>query len=123
MFSRSSALPAVLIIVLLSLSAGIRWTALSIGGSILPERAFTYRPVQVEEDGYVSSRRCKGCHPLQYATWYGSYHRTMTQLATPDAVRANFDGVSVSGVQEHAMSLERRGHELWAEFDDPDWNG
>src|SRR5436309_589006 len=123
MFPRGSALPTVQILVLLSLAAGLRFTAVRAGAPVVPERATTDRPVQVESDGYVSSRRCRACHPSQYATWYGSYHRTMTQLATPEAVRANFDGVSVSGVQPHAMSLARRGHELWAEFDDPDWNG
>ena len=108
---------------LLALSAGIGGAVRRARESATPERAVTYRPMQVEEDGYVSSRRCKACHPSQYASWYGSYHRTMTQVATPDAVRADFDGVTVSGVQDHPMSLERRGREFWAEFDDPDWNG
>ena len=108
---------------LLALSAGIGGAVRSARESATPERAVTYRPLQVEEDGYVSSRRCRACHPSQYASWYGSYHRTMTQLAAPDAVRASFDRVTVSGVQDRPMSLERRGRELWAEFDDPDWNG
>ena len=116
-------MPTVLIVALLTLSVAIRWTALSVRAPVLPEQEITYRPVQVEEDGYVSSRTCKACHPSQYGTWFGSYHRTMTQLATPGAVRANFDGVQVSGVQEKSMLLERRGQELWAEFDDMDWNG
>lgn len=85
--------------------------------------AATYRPVQVREEGYVSSDTCRACHPSQYATWHASYHRTMTQLASPDAIRANFAGVTVTGVQERAMQLERHGDEFWAEFDDPDWKG
>jgi formate-dependent nitrite reductase cytochrome c552 subunit len=112
-----------LIVTLLTLLAAIRWVAISVREPVLPEREITYRPVQVEEDGYVSSRTCKACHPSQYETWYGSYHRTMTQLATPGTVRANFDGVHVTGPQDTSVFLERRGNDLWAEFDDPDRHG
>lgn len=112
-----------LIVTLVTLLAAIRWAAISVGEPVLPEREITYRPVQVEEDGYVSSRTCKACHPSQYETWHGSYHRTMTQLATPSTVLANFDGVQVTGGQHKSVSLERRGDALWAEFDDPDSSG
>ena len=61
------------------------------------------------------------CHPSEYETWHGSYHRTMTQVATPDTVRADFDGVRVDAVHGSPMELERRGDELWAELDDPGW--
>ena len=83
----------------------------------------TYRPVQVAADGYVSSRTCRSCHPSQYATWSGSFHRTMTQLASPESVVADFNGVTVPGIQPHPIALERRGRSFWAEFDDPDWRG
>ncbi len=42
--------------------------------------------------GYAGSDACRACHPKEHATWYASYHRTMTQAATPDTVRARFDG-------------------------------
>ena len=41
---------------------------------------------------YTSSKACKSCHPSQYATWYRSYHRTMTQPASETAILAPFDG-------------------------------
>ena len=28
----------------------------------------TDRPIEVQEDGYVSSRTCKACHPDEYAS-------------------------------------------------------
>src|SRR4051794_19635534 len=118
-----SALPVVMLVVLLSLAAGVASTTVALRQTDSVERTIAGRPVQIEEDGYVSSRTCRACHPSQYASWHRSYHRTMTQVATPDAARADFDGVSVAGVQEHAMLLARRGRELWAEFDDPDWTG
>jgi hypothetical protein len=75
------------------------------------------------EGDYVSSLECRGCHPQQYRTWRDSYHRTMTQLATPDAVLGDFDGVELSwlppaqtkgGVRnlEH-YRLSQRGDEFW----------
>ena len=81
------------------------------------------RPVQRKGDGYVSSDTCQSCHPSEYETWYGSFHRTMTQIATPETARADFDGVYVANVHGDAMRLERDGNALWAEFDDPGWEG
>jgi hypothetical protein len=49
-------------------------------------------PIARRTDGYVSSDACQACHPREHATWHRSYHRRMTQIATPDAVRAAFDG-------------------------------
>ena len=90
---------------------------------VLPEAAVEDRPIEVPADGYVSSETCRACHPSQYATWHGSFHRTMTQVATPATVRADFDGVVVDAVPGRPMRLERRGDEFWAEFDDPGWEG
>jgi predicted CXXCH cytochrome family protein len=43
-------------------------------------------------EGFVGSGACKACHPGAYATWHGSFHRTMTQRAEPGAVIGAFDG-------------------------------
>lgn len=37
---------------------------------------------------HASSSACQSCHPEAYATWAATYHRTMTQRATPDTVLA-----------------------------------
>ena len=89
----------------------------------LPEQAVTTRPNQVAEDGFTSSTACRACHPDQYATWKASYHRTMTQVAAPGAVRADFDGVTVADVHGRPMSLAIRDGRYQATFDDPDWDG
>ena len=88
-----------------------------------PEAAVENRPIAVTEDGYVSSETCRACHPSQYQTWHGSFHRTMTQVATPESVRADYDGVVVDAGPGRPMRLERRGDEFWAEFDDPRLGG
>ncbi len=95
------------------------------GDRPVPESEVDNRPVEVQVagDGYVTSETCRSCHPVQYDTWYDSFHRTMTQVATPDTVRADFDGVRVEQTHGRAMVLERDGDEFWAEFDDPGWEG
>ena len=65
------------------------------------------RPIEISEDGFVSSRNCRSCHLRQYETWHASYHRTMTQLATPETVIGEFDG----------RFLERDGYEFGVQRD------
>jgi len=101
----------------------VDWALLRVRASAVPEAQVGNRPIQVATDGYSSSQTCKACHPSQYAAWYGSYHRTMTQVATPETVVADFDNVRVTDVNARPMLLERRGRELWADFDEPDWDG
>jgi hypothetical protein len=88
-----------------------------------PEHSVENRPIQVRDNGYVSSQTCKACHPDQYNSWHDSYHRTMTQVATPATAQADFKDVIVSDVHGRPMRLSERGNELWAEFDDPDAPG
>ncbi len=100
-------------------------TALGIAGvptreSNLQESRASGRPVQVHEDGFVSSETCKACHPSQYASWHASYHRSMTQVATPRTALADFRSQTIDAVQGKPMVLNQRGQQLWAEFDDPD---
>jgi predicted CXXCH cytochrome family protein len=77
-------------------------------------------PRQGRPGGYVSSDVCKSCHPNQYTSWHDSFHRTMTQYASPAGVRGNFDHATIryEGEDYH---FERRGDEFWVEMVDPDW--
>lgn len=70
--------------------------------------------------GYVSSDTCRSCHPDQYTSWHQSFHRTMTQVATPASVRGNFEKV-VLRLRDETFQLERRSDEYWVEMMDPDW--
>ena len=80
------------------------------------------RPIEVRNDGYVSSNACRSCHPSNYGSWHASYHRTMTQIATPEAILSDFDGVVLNS-GPHEYHLRRRGDEFWVETDDPNWTG
>ena len=110
----------VLVAALLASAAVAGYLTVASRETVVAEQHVTYRPIQVEADGYVSSQTCRSCHPSQYDAWYDSYHRTMTQVATEDTVRADFDGVRTPDVPGGSMRLERRGGQFWAEFDDPD---
>ncbi len=66
---------------------------------------------------FTTSADCESCHPDQHASWHASYHRTMTQLASPEAVVAPFDGIKLSDYRQTA-ELEQRGDEFWVRMID-----
>jgi hypothetical protein len=109
------------IVTLLGLVIGASLYAAALRQTSVPAHELASRPVSVTDDGFTSSQTCHACHPSQYDTWRTSFHRTMTQVASPETVRSDFNNTMVPAVHGRAMQLERRGRELWAEFDDPDW--
>jgi FKBP-type peptidyl-prolyl cis-trans isomerase 2 len=105
---------------------------LLVGGGILCAYGFAFidgeqrslpleaqnRPVEEisPETEHVGSKTCRSCHPHNYATWHASYHRTMTQVATPEIVVAPFAGeVLRSG--NATFKLERASDALWVEVE------
>ena len=85
-----------------------------------PERVdeanVTDRPIAVKEREYVSSKACQACHPEQYRTWHRSYHRTMTQAATPQTVLGRFDGEAITVLGNKCRPV-REGDEFFIELD------
>jgi hypothetical protein len=73
------------------------------------------RPIEVAADGYISSDNCRSCHPSEYNSWYGSYHRTMTQPATLDTVKGDFEKVELE-LDGNRYLLRRVGDEYWVEM-------
>jgi len=75
-------------------------------------------PDQLPTDGYVTSESCSECHRQQFHSWHASYHRTMTQRATPEAVFGDFaaDPVEVEGV---TYEFSRRGDQFWVKITRP----
>lgn len=71
-----------------------------------------YRPIEFPDRGYTGSDACLECHPGNHASWFASYHRTMTQVARPDVVLGNF----------HDVKLSENGKQYrLTEFDDVCW--
>jgi len=109
----------------LIIGAAVVWIAVSGWSSInprntwLPEEQITNRPIQVPDEGYVTSTTCRSCHPSQYATWDASFHQSMTQVVTPETMLGRFPAeISFRG---QTYNLTRRGNEFWLDFPDPDW--
>jgi len=70
------------------------------------------RPIQSGIPGYATSSACRACHVENYTSWHGSFHRTMTQVATPTSLPDDmskldltFDGREYKG--------ERRGDKFF----------
>ena len=78
----------------------------------LTKVAFERRPHEVLDDGYVSSKACLECHPDQHASWHASYHRTMTQVASPETVIGRFDG-SEARADAVRAEFNREGDTFW----------
>src|SRR5687767_13601317 len=93
-----------------------RWTVIALGSMAVLVPAATGEKARVPTEGrpggYVSSKACRDCHEEQHQTWHASYHRTMTQYATPKTVIGRFDGVRLP-VKGGELRLDRRGDSFW----------
>lgn len=77
-------------------------------------------PRQVTTGGFVSSTACRECHREQFDSWHGSFHRTMTQKATPETVVAPFDRVRLAS-RGREYNFSRKGEKFFVTMADPDW--
>ena len=84
------------------------------------QRIASTAPRTGRDGGYVSSDRCQACHPGQYASWHRSFHRTMTQYASPESVVGPFENVPLNAAGE-SYRLEREGDQFFVDMIDPDW--
>ena len=94
--------------------AGVMVCAAAQTDTTPPDEA-TNRPREVLSDGYVGSNTCRSCHPGQHTTWSNSYHRTMTQTATPESVFGKFENVSLVDGKVEAV-LQREGDQFLVDF-------
>jgi nitrate/TMAO reductase-like tetraheme cytochrome c subunit len=96
--------------------AGMRWERAQAKSE--RDEAQAHRPIAVQEDGYVSSNACRSCHAREYESWASSYHRTMTQVASPESVLGDFRKQRVS--DQPIYTVERDGDRfLFGMADDP----
>ena len=102
------------------LFAATRWSAWRERKGFERAQFYASVPREGRPGGYVSSDKCQSCHPDHYSSWHRSYHRTMTQYATPEAVKGKFEGQTLE-LEGQSYRFERRGDEFWVELLDPDW--
>ncbi len=86
-------------------------SALLLGLSVLGWQAYAtvtaaHEPATAR---HVGSTACKECHEDRHASWFRTYHRTMTQQATADAVTGQFDGQVLSAFGGTVRPVERDG--------------
>jgi hypothetical protein len=71
------------------------------------------RPTRLLDEGYVGSEACRACHVKNHESWSASYHSRMTQVASPGAVLAPFEG-RTSTLDGVAWELSRAGERFFA---------
>lgn len=69
--------------------------------------------------GYVGSDACRACHPKEHASFARTFHRTMSQRASPATVRARLSGEPLED-RGRVARLFTRDRSVWAELPDPD---
>lgn len=89
-------------------SAAVAAEAPGVDPALLPRRGGV--------PGYVGSDTCRACHEDQYASWHRTYHRTMTQWPTPEAVKADFNDVVLTNAGVR-FTLRRRGDEFFVHME------
>jgi 5-methylcytosine-specific restriction endonuclease McrA len=59
---------------------------------LLQRRAELLVAAPMDDRQWTGSAACESCHSDRHASWYRTYHRTMTQEAGPQSVLRQFDG-------------------------------
>lgn len=77
-------------------------------------------PSRTLDGGYVTSDTCRACHPGPYESWHDSFHRTMTQAASPQAIVGDFEDVTLES-RGQTTHLSHRGDEYLVDMPDPAW--
>lgn len=64
----------------------------------------------------VSPATCAECHPGEHESWHRTFHRSMTREATPENVKARFDGTPVVHANVTGR-MKREGDRYALEYD------
>ena len=79
----------------------------------------TTLPYRRADNEYAGSTSCKECHTDEHKSWHKSYHRSMTQIMSPESVKAAFNGQSLSFEGER-FTMHKRGEEYWTTIESID---
>ncbi|MEO1998093.1 MAG: multiheme c-type cytochrome, partial [Planctomycetaceae bacterium] len=113
----------ILILCMATAAVGIWWNRLPELESfprVSPTDPGPYPPAFPDEE-YVSSTACLECHADQHASWHKTYHRSMTQVVTPDTMLAPFADTKLHS-RGRSYHLTRDGTTFWVDLVDPEWD-
>jgi hypothetical protein len=77
-------------------------------------------PFNVQKNGFVSSAACRECHAKEFESWHGTFHRTMTQVASAESVLAPFENIRLAS-RGTEFYLSREGDKFFVTGPDPDF--
>lgn len=103
--------PLMILLLFATLLASVCW-------GLQSARQSVQNPPARDRDGFVGSNSCLSCHADHHASWSRTYHRTMTQEATPQSVQGHFDGKVVEAWGVAVRPVQRDGKYLF-EYLDP----
>ena len=78
-------------------------------------------PRKTKDERFTTSAACRECHQPQYDSWHATYHRTMTQVATPATVIPKLNVPVRLTARGRTTAIDRRGDTFWVKMADPDW--
>ncbi len=96
--------PVIIVGVLLPL-IGLLALGLGLAGAVQQLK----QPIEPRQVEYVGSESCISCHDDRHDSWYRSFHRTMTQEATPASVQGIFDGRNLDYQGIRVRPIQRDG--------------
>ncbi len=79
----------------------------------------TTLPYRRADNEYAGSSSCKECHTNEHKSWHNSYHRSMTQIMSPESVKAAFNGQSLV-FEGESFTMHKRGEEYWTTIESID---
>ena len=79
----------------------------------------TTLPYRRDDNEYAGSSSCKECHTEEHKSWHNSYHRSMTQIMSPETVKAAFNGQSLI-FEGESFTMHKRGEEYWTTIESID---
>ena len=88
--------------------------------AVSDEQLQTATPNLTNHKNYVGAQVCAKCHQEEHHSWHSSYHRTMTQIASPETIKADFDGREMK-LGNTTYKIYRKGDEYWVRAHDPAW--
>lgn len=109
--SRKAVLASVVAVIAVAAVVAVAWQRHRDAAEALAATVDAARPLVAERDDYVTSDACRACHPEAYDSWYQSYHRTMTQVATAGSTAVPFQGQTLT-LGGHRYQLRTSGQEL-----------